>query len=135
MTAADEVKPTVIVGGFQVTLNLTDKRGLSMTGHVYLDDQPKDINARIDMFQDVLDRQAIRADLITKRALIVQHNENLSRYGDHYQSLVRKQKGARKLTPAEKLELDNYDTGVAKASEMIQSLESAIAAGEAKLKE
>jgi hypothetical protein len=133
MTEAAEA--TVVTGTFQVTLNLTDKRGLSMTGHVYLSDSPKDINARIDLYQDVLDRQAIRADLITKRALIVQHNENLSRYSEHYQSLVRKQRGARKLTPAEKLEVDNYDSGVAKASEMIQSLESAIAAGEARLKE
>jgi flagellar hook protein FlgE len=123
-----------LAGNFECTLNLTDKRGIRMTGYMYSDDNEKVINARVDLAMRVLDRQGIRADLITKRAQIEAHTENLKRHRDHYQALVEK-KATAKLTSAETKQLVDYEPQVRAAMNLIDSLQAAIDAGEKKLAE
>ena len=129
-----------LAGNFECTLNLTDKRGIRITGYIYSDDMPKQINARVDAAMDVLDRQGIRADLVTKRAQIEGLTQSLEQHRDHYMALLDKKSkhkgnGGAYLTSAEKKQIEDYDPQVKKVKEMIASYQSAIDAGEKKLAE
>jgi len=127
--------PRVVAGTFDITLNLSDHRGIKMTGYVYSDDTPREINQRVDQFQDVLDRQSIRADVIKKEAEIAGHLINLENFKQAYGELKAKQDAGAKLTSQEKLGLQNFDPGVKRAMESIESLRAAIKAARAKLAE
>lgn len=122
-----------LAGTFDVTVNLTDRRGIKINGYIYSDDTPADINRRIDQAQDALDRQAIRTDLVNKEAQIAGHVANLENMAESYDALVALQKDGTKLTSQQKLYLLNHAQSVQKAKEQIASLESAIAAGKRKL--
>lgn len=124
-----------LAGNFECTLNLTDKRGIRVTGYIYSDDTAQQVNARVDAMMDVLDRQAIRADIVTKRAQIEGLTQNLQQHRDHYVALVEKKNTVKSLTSAEKKQIEDYDPQVKKAMEMIASFQSAIDAGEKKLAE
>lgn len=58
----------LVVGTFNCQMQLTQHRTLTVTGHVYSDDTPDQVNARIDLCQDALDRQFIRCDMVNKIA-------------------------------------------------------------------
>lgn len=126
-------EPRQACGQFTVTLNLTQQRGISMVGNVYSDDTPAAINARIDVYQSALDRQFVRADIVSKRAQIAGHTQNLRNLREAYEALVMKQKGAKKLTSQEQQHLANYEPTVKAASEAIDSLRAAIAEAERQL--
>jgi hypothetical protein len=117
-----------IVGNFEVTLNLTDKRGIKMLGYVYDDDTPKEINDRVDLYQDVLDRQFIRSDIINKSAQIQQYEASINAIQENYNSLVTKQ-ADHKLTSQDKLSLGKSESDIRQCRKMIESLSAAIAEG------
>jgi hypothetical protein len=125
--------PRVVAGTFDITLNLSDRRGIKMTGYVYSDDTPKEINGRVDQFQDVLDRQAIRSDIVNKEAQVVGHIQNLEAFKQSYEELSTKQTAGGKLTSQEKLGMANFEPGVKRAKEAIESLRAAIKAAHDKL--
>lgn len=123
-------------GQFTVTLNLTQQRGISMVGYVYSDDSPADVNKRIDSYQDALDRQFVRADIVTKKAQVTGHIQNLKNLNQAYDALVAKKnrEGGKKLTSQELNHIEGYDASVKAATAMIESLRAAIAEAEAQLK-
>lgn len=122
-----------IVGNFEVTLNLSDKRGIKMIGYVYLTDDAKALNQRIDWYMDTLDRQAIRADMVTKEAQIAMHRINVEAMIDDYDSIMTKQKAGKALTSQEKLKLRVHSDQLAQAKKYVESLDAAIRAGKEKL--
>ena len=62
-----EGTPTAI-GSFTLTAILTDKRQLVMSGHILMGESGDEINAKLDAFQGVMDRQVVRMDIISKEA-------------------------------------------------------------------
>jgi len=124
-----------IVGNFDITLNLTQTRGIKMTGYVYSDDTPKELNERIDMYQDTLDRQAVRVDIVSKEAQIAMHRINVEAIQENYDGLMRKRNSPKTLTSQERLTIANHAATLASAAKMIESLEAAIKAGKTKLAE
>jgi hypothetical protein len=122
-----------IVGNFDVTLNLTDKRGIKMTGYVYSDDTPEEVNARVDSFQDVLDRQMVRCDMLNKEAEVASSTVGLENYREHMQGLVDLQKTGKKLTSQDKAMIAKYDLESRSWIKRIQSAQAAIEAAKRKL--
>lgn len=130
----EEAKPPrVAIGNFTITLNLSDKRGLSVQGVIYSDDTPKELNERLDMFQDVLDRQHIRADVQNKEAQINQLIESLEPAAQGYEDLVELKKKGKRLTSQQLQSLDHYDTNVRSVKRNVESLQHAVRAGRMKL--
>ena len=126
-------EPRQVTGQFTVTLNLTQQRGITMVGYVYSDDDVAAVNARVDQYQAVLDRQFVRADIINKRAQIANHTLNLAQFKQAYDALLAKRNAGRKLTSQELQGLANYEPGVKAASEAIDSLRAAIAEAQRQL--
>lgn len=126
-------KGRALAGNFEVTLNLSDKRGLRMTGYIYSDDTQHEIDARVNSFQDVLDRQAIRTDLVNKAAQIEQGEATLQALAEHYEEISVKSKGGAKLTSVDKEKVAKHDQSVRHIRNQIDSLRAAIAEGRKKL--
>lgn len=54
--------------GFSIVANLGDNRQITCQCFVGVDEEPKDINARIDKVQNVIDRQRARYEVVDLRA-------------------------------------------------------------------
>ena len=119
-----------IVGNFEITLNLSDKRGIRVTGYIYDKDDSKRLNARIDWLQDTLDRQFIRADGVNTRAQITYEKINIDAQQNAAEGLINKRNGGKKLSSQEQLMLNNLEPNVHAAKQRIESLDAAIQAAE-----
>ena len=122
-------------GNREITLNLTQARGIKVTGYIYSDDTPDEINKRIDTFQRCLDRQAVAVDIVTKEAQIEAHQAGLENGAQHYQNLISEKQAKGKLNSQQKAQLERYDADVRGVQLQISSLQSAIARAKAKLAE
>ena len=129
----ENVLPRSLAGNFELTIVLTDKRQLRMTGYVYSDDDAVSINARLDQFQDVLDRQAVRVDIVTKEAEIAQNDRAIEALVQHNDALMNLQKGAAKLTATQKQQLAQFEQSVRFHVQQKESKAAAIAAAKQKL--
>ncbi len=129
----ENVLPRSLAGNFELTIVLTDKRQLRMTGYVYSDDDAASIDARLDQFQNALDRQAIRADVVLKEAEITQLDTNLEALVQHNDALMNLQKGAAKLTATQKQQLAQFEQSVRWHTQQKESKAAAIAAARRKL--
>lgn len=132
-TTAEELVKRTLSGNFECAVNLTDRRTLKVTGCLFLEDTPAEMHARIDVAQDLLDRQAVRCDIVQKEAQVAGHLQNLENMKEAYAALVAKKQKARKLTSQEELALANFDPSVKQSMAMIDSLRAAIASGKQKI--
>ena len=129
----EEQSRSTIAGTFELALNLTQQRQIKMVGYVYSDDDPQKVNARVDQFQDVLDRQSIRCDLVSKEAQVLALTQNLRNLRDAYDELVQRKQSGKTLTSQQKTNMDSYERSTRQSKETIELLTSAIAEGKKKL--
>lgn len=132
-----------ITGNFQCQMQLSQQRTISVTGYIFSDDSPDQVNARLDQFQDALDRQFIRCDLVNKEAQVKAIMAEVERYRDTLDGLAAKSAGTgtglsaekqgKKLSSQERLTLQNGQQTVKKQLEYVDSLRAAIREGRAKL--
>jgi len=124
-----------VVGTFQSTIQLTQQRSLVITGHIYSDDTKPEINERIDLYQDVLDRQFIRADILNKKAQVTAQLQGIEQFKQQLEDLKVRQHavGTKKISSQEKLALQNGEQTIINAQKNIDRLEADIADAEKKL--
>ena len=120
-------------GSFQITIVLTDKRQINMTGYVYSDDTQHDIDLRLDGYMDVLDRQLVRADVTNKEAQLAAQDAVLEQHAARFEAFADLQKSGKKLSIQQKNELGQYDTNVQFVKRQKESLRAAIAEGKKRL--
>lgn len=129
---------TIIVGNYEVAMQLTQQRTIKISGYVYADESNEAVNARLDAAQDALDRQYIRADIVSKEAQIEAAMQSLVVHREHFDSVVQK-KNARdrgeqvRLTTQDKEMIGKYDQDVKAVNAQIASLQAAIAKGRQKI--
>jgi hypothetical protein len=125
-----------IVGNVDITNNLTDKRGIKISFYVVEgEDDRASMNKLIDAAMDVVDRQVVRADLVSKRAERSMWIASLELLQRNHEQLMAKRNGARKLTAQENLQVGKFDGDLQRCKLGIESTDAAIAAAEAKLAE
>lgn len=129
----NEDSQRTLSGNFEVALNLTTARQIRMTGYVYSDDTAKDINERIDRFQDALDRQVVRYDIVMKEAEIATAEASIEQLADHHAELMSLEKGTKKLTSQQRMQLTQYEASVRRWKNQKESAEAAIEAARHKL--
>lgn len=131
-----------IAGNFQCQMNLSQQRNIVVTGYIYSDDTPEEISARLDLYQDAIDRQFIRADVQNKEAQVKAMLADVERHRDHLEEIGAKTKGQGtglpterppKLTSVERTALQNGQQSIKKQLEHVESLRAAIKEGRAKL--
>lgn len=126
-------KERTLSGNFEITANLTDKRQVRMTGYVYSDDTPDELNTRLDWFQTTIDRQGIRYDLINKEAQIAAAEASMEAMREGYEELIALKAKGRKLTSQQMVGVDQYEPRLRATKEGIAGLRAAVAEGRKKL--
>src|SRR5438552_10773996 len=131
MSEADDKR--LATGNFEITAVLTDKRQIRMTGYVYSDDTDKEVNERVDHYQDVVDRQLIRADVANKEAQVISNEANLELLAQHFQELTILEKEGKKLNSQQRQQAQHHESSVRGIKRQNESLRAAIAEGRKKL--
>lgn len=135
-------KLRTVTGTFQATMQLTQARSLMVTGHLYSDDTAAELNGRIDMAQDAIERQAVRCEIANKEQQIKGQVEAIAHFRDQLEDLRARQNPAghspnaprpAKLSSQEKLALENGARTILKAEESIEKLQGEIAEARKKL--
>jgi hypothetical protein len=130
---SDELTQRMAAANVELIAILTDKRQIRITGYIYSGETPEQYNKRIDEFQEAIDRQAIRADVMTKEAQLANTDAQLDELAAHYESLVRLTQTGRKLTSQQKDHVDKYDSSVNFIKRQKETLRAAIEQGRRKL--
>ncbi len=125
-------EPRSLAGNFEVTLVLTDKRQLRLTGYRYSDDTAQDFLHRINDYMDVADLQAVRADVANKEAEFATALASIEALFQHHETLIEKQKTG-KLTSQQKQQFEQYESSARAWVHKKDSLAAAIAAGKKRL--
>lgn len=131
MSNADATR--AISGNFEVTMQLSQQRHLKVTGYIFTDDTIDEINKRVDVAQDVLERQFMRVDVTNKAAQIESMEANIKAIQEHTEGLVAKRKEGKSLTSQEKQQLANSGAQLDKMREIIATTQNAISAAKIKL--
>ena len=133
MSETTKLPERTLSGNFELTLILSDKRQMRITGYLYSDDTRDQMNERVDLAQDVMDRQAIRADLVNKEAQIASLDAGLEQMAEHMKALTEKEGKGMKLATTEKENAKKYDVTVKQMLRQRESLKAAIKEGKHKL--
>jgi hypothetical protein len=133
--------PRLITGTVTVKLMLTQTREIMVSGHLYSDDTPDKVNQRIDEWQDALDRQAVRCDIVNKEAQIAALEQGMKDALERGETLKAKHAASRdlqrpdrvKFTSAEEKELNQMVLNAQGWKKQAESLRAAISAAKLKI--
>lgn len=128
-----DIAEKVVRGGFQIGLNINGRQ-IQMSGYIQEGETKADLNRRMDEYQEIIDRQLVRADLENQRGQLKIHTRNLEQVTEQYEGILKRKKdGGKPITSQMKQTLDNYDQTVENIKMAIRNTEKAIAEDEKKL--
>lgn len=122
----------VALGNFNLTAQLPNGRSIQCAGYIYSDDNRNELDSRLDLYQDVIERQRVRCEipeLIAKRDQMIKGMEQAH---EVLAELEERQKRGDKLNSQDQLTIRNMRTNIGKVREEIEKGTEAIK--EAKLK-
>ena len=122
------------IGNFSLTAQLAGASGRTMqvAGYIYTDDDETALNARLDLYQRVMERQRIRTEipeLEAKREMMV---KNIEQAREVLSMLEDKRDKGDQLSSQERMQIGNMSQSIKKMLEEVDKGEAAIQ--EAKLK-
>jgi hypothetical protein len=97
----------LIVGNFNMQIQMPNQASISTTGMIYLDDDAPTLNNRMDMFRAVIQRQQEIAEIPTLEANIEAHDRQIEQLETQLEIVNKKQKSGKKLVSAEQQNVDN----------------------------
>lgn len=130
--AAPEADSRIALGNFNLSAQLPNQRNITVAGYVYSDDDEGALNARLDLYQSVIERQRVRCEIPELEAAREQRVKGLEQAREILAELESRQKAGDKLTSNEQLQIRNMRTNIGKAVEDIDK--GAVAIQEAKRK-
>lgn len=123
-----------ITGQFVINAQLAGSSGKSMsfTGYVYDGESKESVEGRVDILQEIIERQRIRSEIPELEAAREQRINGMKQAADVLADLEGRQQNGGSLTSQERLSLSNLRVNIKKANEDIEKGDVAIK--EAKLK-
>lgn len=122
----------IALGNFNLTAQLPNQRSVQVAGYIYSDDDAGALNARLDLYQTVIERQRVRCEIPELEAAREQRVKGLEQAREILTELEARQRAGEKLTSNEQLQIRNMRTNIGKAVEDIDK--GAVAIAEAKRK-
>lgn len=135
----------IIVASFQCQMQLTQNRTITFSGQFYDDDTLAERHARVDEYQDIIDRQFVRAELKNLEAQRTQRVAALEEHVRKLETLTKRQEalqraaqngGAKKglaLNSQERQMVERGQETTEQVGEQIKMLDSMIEACKKKL--
>ena len=124
----DNPAQRAITGNFNLTAQLAGASGrsIAIAGYIYDGESKESLEARLDILQEVIERQRLRCEIPELEAKREQMIKGLSQAREIMAELEEKQKRG-DLSSQERLNLRNMRTNIGKVNEEIQKGEEAIA--------
>lgn len=135
----EEEKPVgpLIVGNYEVAMQLTQNRTIKITGYIYNNENNAAVDARIDGAMDALDRQFVRADIISKEAHVAALMQGIEDTTREFKSIVDMKeelaKTGKPLPSTQKQKIAQHDHTVRGLKAQVESLQAAIKRGKQKI--
>lgn len=114
------------VGNFTLAAQLPNQRNIQVAGYMYFGDTRSEIDARLDLYQECIERQRIRCEIPELEAAREQRVKGLEQARAVMAELEARQKGGEKLNSQEQLTLRNMGVNIQKAVEDIDKGADAI---------
>lgn len=124
--AAPAVDGRIALGNFNLSAQLPNQRSITVAGYVYSDDDEGALNARLDLYQAVIERQRVRCEIPELEAAREQRVKGLEQAREILAELESRQKNGDKLTSNEQLQIRNMRTNIGKAIEDLDKGAAAI---------
>lgn len=123
-----------ITGNFSLSAQLAGSSGRSVqfSGYTYADESKEQLDYRLDVLQEVIERQRTRSEIPELEAKREQMVKGLTQAREILTELEDRQKAGGQLSSQERMNVKNMRINIAKVSEEIDKGENAIR--EAKLK-
>lgn len=117
-----------ITGQYVINAQLAGNSGRSMsfTGYIYDGESKESVEGRIDILQEVIERQRIRSEIPELEAKRDQMIKGMENARDVLTELEKRQKEGEKLSSQEMLNVRNMRTNIAKVNEEIEKGDKAI---------
>lgn len=130
----EEGKDRVALGNFSINAQMAGSSGKSMqvAGYIYSDDNEDTLNARLDLYGRVIERQRIRSEIPELEAKREQMVKGMEQAREIMADLEKRQQGGESLSSQDRLNLRNMGVNIAKVKDEIDKGDEAIK--EAKLK-
>ena len=124
--AAPPADGRIALGNFNLTAQLPNQRSVQVAGYIYSDDDKDSLDARLDLYQTVIERQRIRCEIPELEAAREQRVKGLEQAREILADLETRQKNGEKLSSQELLNIRNMRTNIGKAVEEIDKGAEAI---------
>lgn len=125
-----QVPPTdsrIALGNFNLTAQLPNQRTIQVAGYIYSDDDASALNARLDLYQETIERQRLRCEIPELEAKREQMMKGLDQAREVLADLEQRQKNGEKLSSQDQLTIRNMRSSIGKVNEEIHKGETAIA--------
>ena len=122
-----------IIGNFNLTQQMPNGRTMQVAGYLYEGEGTESINARVDMVQEVMERQRLRLEVPELEIKLEQMESALVQYLEAYNDLLARSqgKGSKGVASAEKSHLQTYPVNIKKLQADIEKGKRAIATARA----
>ena len=125
--AAPQADGRIALGNFNLTAQLPNQRSITVAGYVYSDDDKGALDARMDLYQTVIERQRIRCEIPELEAAREQRVKGLEQAREILADLEDRQKNGERLSSQEQMNIRNMRTNIGKAVEDLDKGAAAIA--------
>ena len=105
----------LVIGNFQMSMQIPNGGSVMMTGMVYLKDGADDLNQRMDRFRDAISRQQAIAEIPTLEASLIGVDKQIQQTQEMIDAVNTKKKGGKKLTSQEQ----NHDLNLPNSLKML----------------
>ena len=107
----------IALGNFNLTAQLPNQRSVQVAGYIYSDDDKDALDARLDLYQTVIERQRIRCEIPELEAAREQRVKGLEQAREILADLETRQKNGEKLSSQEQMNIRNLRTNIGKQIE------------------
>jgi len=122
-----ETSTVPIIGNFNLTSQMPNGRTMQIAGYLYEGEDGESINNRIDMCQEVMERQRKRLEVPELEAKLDQLQTGLTQQMEAYNALMEREGGkGPKLGTAEKSAMKSYPINIKRLKEEIEKGQRAI---------
>jgi isopentenyl diphosphate isomerase/L-lactate dehydrogenase-like FMN-dependent dehydrogenase len=117
-----------IVGNFTFTQQMPNGRTMQMAGYLYHGQDIEEINATLDLCQEVMERQRVRLEVAELDLRVEMLGKQLEMTLEAHTGLMKREAGdGRKLNAAERGHLQNYPITIEKIRKEIEEGKAKVA--------
>jgi hypothetical protein len=116
----------IALGNFNLAAQLPNQRNITVAGYIYSDDDKGALDARLDLYQECIERQRLRCEIPELEAKREQMVKGMEQAREVLADLETRQQHGEKLTSQDQMTIKNMRVNIGKVREEIEKGSAAI---------